>query len=50
VRILTGNPIFSYSLTGNINLASVFSLLQAAEKANYIMGAGTYPGSDTTYN
>ena len=27
VRILTGNPIFTYSLTGNINLSSIFSLL-----------------------
>ena len=31
IRILTGKPVFSYSLIGSINLATIFSLLQAAE-------------------
>lgn len=50
LRILTGNPTFYYRLSGSINLATIYSLLKAADNSNYIMTAGTNGGSDTTYN
>ena len=50
VRILTGNPTFYYSLKGSINLATIFLMTRISEDSNFIMGASSYPGSDTTLN
>ena len=49
-RFLTGNPVFSYSLTNTTDLPTAFTLLNAADNANYIMGASTGSGLDSTIN
>ena len=37
-------------LKNTTNLQTTFALINAADVANYIMGAGTGPGTDSTYN
>jgi hypothetical protein len=46
LRFLTGSPIFSYTVSSSTS----FSLLNAADKANYIIGADTGSGTDSTFN
>jgi hypothetical protein len=50
LRFLTGNPIFFYGLSNTTVLSTTFTLINAADQANYILAAGTGAGTDTTYN
>lgn len=51
LRALTGAPTFTYYFSSyGLTTAETFSLLDAANTANYPMGAGTGAGSDTTFN
>ena len=51
LRALTGAPTFTYYFSNyGLTTAETFSLLDAANTADYPMGAGTGSGSDTTFN
>ena len=47
ITILTGAPVFSYNCS-EISDDDAFNTIKAANDANYIIGAGTNGGSDTT--
>lgn len=46
LRLLTGAPVFSYFLNQNVNLSTVFQLLQAADRADFIMSTSTDSGEN----
>ena len=50
LRFLTGSPIFYYRMTNTTVPTSVFTLINTADRANYIMGGATGSGADSTYN
>lgn len=49
LRSLVGCPVFSYSTAGLI-ADETFTVLAAANNSNYIMGADTRGGNDSTLN
>lgn len=49
LRSLVGCPVYSYTTT-NQDADTVHALIMNADSLNYIMGAATGSGSDTTYN